>query len=230
MEKIELVFIPFFGIGHVISMVEMGNLLLSRYPNLSTTFLIINMKGRPNVDVPSIITSLSSGDNHDSDSTRIRFLQVSREEDDSMVVDPNAMFNLSDLYNPIIKETVQQEIITRPGSGRLVGFILDMFCAGMVDVAKEFKVPGYVFFVSGASLIGLMWHLQTLQDEYGQNLVDLDGTDVELDVAVFKNRYPAKVIPPNAMDKEGGSKIFLRLAKTLREVLYYDSFLKWWNY
>ncbi|XP_047322448.1 anthocyanidin 3-O-glucosyltransferase 2-like [Impatiens glandulifera] len=216
MEKIELVFIPSIGLGHVISMVEMGNLLLSRYPNLSATFLIINMKSRPNVDVTSLITSLSSSDSHDS--TRIRFLQVSREEEDDSVVNPEAMFSLSDLYNPIIKETVQQEIITRSGSGRLVGFILDMFCAGMVDVAKEFKVPGYVFFSSGASLIGLMWHLQTLQDEYGQNLVDLDGSDVELDVPVFKNRYPAKVIPPVLIDKEGGSKIFLRLARMLRKV------------
>ncbi|XP_047331240.1 anthocyanidin 3-O-glucosyltransferase 2-like [Impatiens glandulifera] len=210
MEKIELVFIPSFGIGHVISMVEMGNLLLSRYPNLSITFLIINKKG-----IPSIITSLSSDDLYHS--TRIRFLQVTRDEDDSLV-DTRAMFNLLDLYKPIIKETVQQEIISRSGSGRLVGFILDMFCAGMVDVAKDFNVPGYVFFVCGATFIGLMCHLQTLQDEYGQNLVDLDGSDVELDVPVFKNRYPAKVIPPGATDKEGGSQNFLRLAKLLREV------------
>ncbi|XP_047332607.1 anthocyanidin 3-O-glucosyltransferase 2-like [Impatiens glandulifera] len=208
MEKIELVFIPFYGLGHLISMVEMGNLLLSRYPNLTTTFIIIKMKGRPNVNIPS------SDDTYDP--TRIRFLQISRDEDDS-VVDLRAMLNLSELYNPIIKETVQQEIINRSGSGRLAGFILDMFCIGMVDVAKEFKVPGYVYFTPGASFIGLMWHLQTLRDEYGQNLVDLDGTDVELDVEVFKNRYPAKVIPPFAMD-DGGSKLFFRIAKMLREV------------
>ncbi|XP_047333386.1 anthocyanidin 3-O-glucosyltransferase 2-like [Impatiens glandulifera] len=209
MEKIELVFIPSFGVGHLISMVEMGNLLLSRYPNLSTTFLIINMKGRPTVDLPS------PDDLYDS--TRIRFLQVTRDEDDS-VMDHRAMLDILDLYKPIIKEIVQQEVIARPGSGRLVGFILDMFCAGMVDVAREFKVPGYVFFSSGATFIGLMWHLQTLHDEYGQNLVDLDGSDIELDVPVFKNRYPAKVIPSVITDKEGGSKIFLQLAKMLREV------------
>ncbi|GAB4848203.1 hypothetical protein Ancab_002870 [Ancistrocladus abbreviatus] len=103
---------------------------------------------------------------------------------------------------------------------RLTGFILDLLCTTMVDVANEFNVPSYVFFTSGASLLSLMFHFQSLRDHHGVDVADLfKDPDSEFDIPGFKNRVPVSVLPAVLLDEEAGSSrsTILNYAKRYRE-------------
>lgn len=54
---------------------------------------------------------------------------------------------LIEIYKPHVREAMANQVNsqTSPDFPQLVGFVLDMFCMTMVDVAKEFKVPCYLF-------------------------------------------------------------------------------------
>lgn len=41
-----------------------------------------------------------------------------------------------------------------------------MTCTAMIDVANEFGLPTYVFYASGAFMLGLQLHLQSLRDDF----------------------------------------------------------------
>uniref|UniRef100_A0A5B6YPL1 Glycosyltransferase n=1 Tax=Davidia involucrata TaxID=16924 RepID=A0A5B6YPL1_DAVIN len=110
-------------------------------------------------------------------------------------------------------------IITR-SVGRLAGLVVDMFCTSMIDVANEFGVPSYVFFTSSAAFLGLMFHLQSLQDDQKQDITDFKDSALEakLFVPSFSNPVPAKVLPSVVLDKEGGGcAMFLANARRFRE-------------
>ncbi|KAJ6426153.1 hypothetical protein OIU84_026688 [Salix udensis] len=69
---------------------------------------------------------------------------------------------------PNVKEEVSRLVsrsVSSPGSPTLAGFVLDMFCTSMIDVANEFGVPSYIFLTSGAAFLGLQFYVQVLHDE-----------------------------------------------------------------
>lgn len=82
-----------------------------------------------------------------------------------------------------------------PDAKPIAGFILDMFCIPMVDVAKQFGVPTFVFYTSSASFLALLFHLQEIYDgEFNQNMDQLLDSAVEFTVPGFRNPIPRKVI------------------------------------
>lgn len=78
------------------------------------------------------------------------------------------------------------------GSTRLAGFVLDMFCISMIDVANEFSVPSYIFFTSAAAFLALSLHFEALRNTSNY---DYSQSDEELSILGFKNPYPAKILP-----------------------------------
>lgn len=102
-------------------------------------------------------------------------------------------------------------------STRIAGFIVDLFCTPMMDVAAEFGLPSYVFFTSNAAVLGLMFHLETLSRDENWDITELKDSDSELEIPGFVNPVPAKVLPSMLVDKQSGSAIFINIAKRLRE-------------
>ncbi|PWA59223.1 UDP-glycosyltransferase 71E1 [Artemisia annua] len=119
-------------------------------------------------------------------------------------------------HNKIHVRNIVRENIIESNSVRLVGFVLDMFCMTMVDVANEFGVPTYNYFTSSASMLGLMFDLQAKRDEEGNDVTELKDLGLELSIPSFVNPVPAKVLPELVLNK-GGAKMFLDLAKRFRE-------------
>ncbi|KAE8649805.1 hypothetical protein Csa_012769 [Cucumis sativus] len=111
MKKFELVFIPMPGSGHIISMVEMANILLARDHRLAVTMIAIKLY--------PWISKLMNISNHFLHSLAlISFLTTS--------------------------------------TNHLVGFVLDMFCSTMVDIANEFEVPSYAYCTSEKETKGVV--------------------------------------------------------------------------
>lgn len=114
-----------------------------------------------------------------------------------------------------VRDHVTKMISTE--SSRLAGFVVDMFCISMMDVAAEFGLPTYVFFTSNCAFLGFIFHLETLKRVHNQDVTELKDSDAELEVPTFMNPVPAKVLPSVAMDKEAGFTFVVNTAKSLRE-------------
>ncbi|KAJ6864083.1 hypothetical protein NC651_034805 [Populus alba x Populus x berolinensis] len=210
MKKAELVFIPTPGISHLVSTVEVAKLLVDRDERLSVTFLIMKTRSDPKID--RFINSMSTACN------RIRFIDLPKDEPD-----PNQprkfLFSLIETQIPHVKDEVSKLVSqseSSPDSPTLSGFVLDMFCTPMIDVANEFGVPSYIFLTSGAAFLGLQFYVQALHDEQKVDPTEFKGSDAELVMPCLANPVPAKVLPSVLLNKEW-LPIMLRQARRFRE-------------
>ncbi|KAA8526173.1 hypothetical protein F0562_008088 [Nyssa sinensis] len=208
MKEAEIVFIPSPVIGHLVPTVEMAKHLIDRDERLSITVLLMKL--------PNDAKLASSAYGYDT--SRIRFVDLPTPTQVDPELAKSAMHYLSDLvhgHKTLVRDVVAD--ITRSHSVRLAGFVVDMFCTTMIDVANEFGVPSYVFFTSSASVLGLMLHLQSLQDTQNQDITEFKDSDAELLVPAFTNPVPAKVLPNVVLDKGGSCTLFLENAQKFRE-------------
>lgn len=127
------------------------------------------------------------------------------------------LLNSIEVYKPSIRDVVLGLAESNPvsDSPRLAGFVVDMFCASMIDVANELGIPSYLFYTSSASFLGAMFHLQALQDIHHQDLSVLREPDATLDYPGFANPLPAKLLPLQVRNQDVSK--FLGLAKKYRE-------------
>lgn len=210
MEKVELVFIPSPGIGHLVSTVELAKLLIERDQRLSITILI--MKLPFDTKINTYTQSVSS------DPTRgIKFVNLPQDENpNSEIISPHTLFSgFVEGHKARVRDAVAE--LTRPESTRLAGFVIDMFCTTMIDVANEFGVPTYVFFTSSAAILSLLFHFQALCDEGNYDVTEWKDSVTKLTIPSFINPVPAKVLPTAILDK-GESTWLLPLVRKFREV------------
>nr|WFR85808.1 OGT15 [Ziziphus jujuba var. spinosa] len=215
MKKAELVFIPIPGRGHLLSMVEFAKLLVARDPHLYVTILI--MKLPFDTMVGAYTASLVS-----SSSNRINCIDLPINEKVYTESNPPVfMTSFIEDQKPHVKNAVTQLIQSRDvddeDSPRLAGFVIDMFCTTMIDVANEFGIPTYVFFASGAGFLGLLFHLQHLSDNHNVNITEYENDpEAELVIPSFVNPFPSKVLPVLVLDKDGGP-VMMNHARRIRE-------------
>ncbi|CAO2830611.1 unnamed protein product [Amaranthus hypochondriacus] len=207
----EMVFIPTPGMGHLLSAVEVSKRIIQRDERLSIVILII--------DVPitsALVTSfIKSQSQHNPFPSRLTFVTlppVCNPPDPSC---SNFFQALMKLYKPLVRQAVEDRALFE-SSRRLVGFILDMFCTTMNDVVAEFKVPYYVFFTSGASLLNLMLHFQAMADEEGIDIVNSVKSDSEFNVPGFVNPVTGKIIPSVFFDRESGKNLIVEHTRRFR--------------
>ncbi|KAK9068041.1 hypothetical protein SSX86_012152 [Deinandra increscens subsp. villosa] len=199
----ELVFIPSPGAGHLPPTVELAKLLLHRDPRLSATIIVMNLSLGPKT--------------HTETHPRLRLVNIPCDESTMSLITPKTFLSaFVQHHKPHVRDIVKG-IITDSNSVRLAGFVLDMFCIDMIDVANEFGAPSYTYFTSGAAMLGLMFHFQARRDDEGYDATELRNSESEVLVNTFVNPVPVKVLPEVVLDKEGGAKMFLDLAKRFRE-------------
>ncbi|KAG7626124.1 UDP-glucuronosyl/UDP-glucosyltransferase [Arabidopsis thaliana x Arabidopsis arenosa] len=199
--KLELVFIPSPGDGHLRPLVEVAKLLVDRDDHLSITIIIIpQMHGFSSSNSSSYIASLSS-DSEERLSYNVLSVPDKPDSDDTK---PH-FFDYIDNFKPQVKATVEK--LTDPGPpdspSRLAGFVVDMFCMMMIDVANEFGVPSYMFYTSNATFLGLQVHVEYLYDVKNYDVSDLKDSDTtELEVPCLTRPLPVKCFPSVLLTKE----------------------------
>ncbi|KNA16682.1 hypothetical protein SOVF_086920 [Spinacia oleracea] len=210
----ELVFIPTPGMGHLLSAVEVAKLIIRRDHRLSILILITNMPMTSSM-VNDYIESQSRDNPYP---TRLTFVTLPPLSNPPDPTSPSFFFDLINLQKPLVKQAVEDR--ARAGSSDLVGFVLDLFCLTMMDVATDyFNVPSYVFFTSGANLMNLMFHLQSLEDDQGvDTCTEYKDPDTELEVPGFMNRVNVSVVPSGFLDKDGPSSSMIHdMARNFRK-------------
>lgn len=208
MERAELVFIPFPGIGHLVSTIETAKVLVEQNQNLSITLVIFKFPLETKIE--SYIKSLS-----ESPISRMKLVEIVQEQDSNSLPSKGEskstfLFDWIDSHKSKVRNVVA-------GISKLSGIMVDMFCTCMIDVANEFGVPSYIFYTSGAAMLGLTLHLQTLRDHFKHDITYYKDKDVKLDIPTYINPVPTKVFPGVLFDKEGGCEGFLDQAKRYRE-------------
>jgi len=210
MKKAELVFIPTPVISHLVSTVEVAKLLVDCDERLSITFLIMKLRSYSKID--SFIDSVSTASN------RIRFIGLPQDEPDPNQPN-NAFFSLIETQKPHVKEEVSKLVSQSESSldsPTLAGFVLDMFCTPMIDVANEFGVPSYIFLTSGAAYLGLVFYIQALHGEQRVDPIEFKDSEAELVMPCLANPLPAKVLPSVMLNK-GWLPVLLSQATRFRE-------------
>ncbi|XP_010260710.1 PREDICTED: anthocyanidin 3-O-glucosyltransferase 2-like [Nelumbo nucifera] len=215
MEKTEVVFVPIYGVGHLFSSVELAKRLIHRDDRLSITVLCMRPPSFYGVDpyVESLAASNPS----------IRFIGLPQVDPPSPEVynGPEGFISLFvESYKPHVRHALTQ--LMSPGSGahtvRVAGMVIDLFCTSMIDVANEFGIPSYLFFTSGAGLLGLMLHLPTLDTQIPTG-TELKDAETELKFPNFVNPVPPFSLPkPLWNRKEHGYTWFVYHGRRFKEV------------
>ncbi|KAK4713870.1 hypothetical protein R3W88_019777 [Solanum pinnatisectum] len=209
--KAELVFIPSAGAGHLISAVEIAKLILNRDERLCISILI--MKLPMDFGIQSYLESLSS-------IPRLQFVDISVDEKTiaGFMSNKETFFmNFIQSHKPKVKDFLNNSIFSRSNS-RLAGFVLDMFCTPMIDVANEFCVPSYIFLTSSAAFLALCFHFESLKKEHHIDTSKYKHSNEELIIPGFKNPYPAKFLPTMATDQGVMHTMFFDLVTRFKEM------------
>ncbi|KAL9292251.1 UDP-glycosyltransferase 71B6 [Arabidopsis thaliana] len=203
--KIELVFIPSPAISHLMATVEMAEQLVDKNDNLSITVIIISFSSKNT----SMITSLTSNN-------RLRYEIISGG--DQQPTELKATDSHIQSLKPLVRDAVAKLVdSTLPDAPRLAGFVVDMYCTSMIDVANEFGVPSYLFYTSNAGFLGLLLHIQFMYDaEDIYDMSELEDSDVELVVPSLTSPYPLKCLPYIFKSKEWLT-FFVTQARRFRE-------------
>ncbi|KAI8558697.1 hypothetical protein RHMOL_Rhmol04G0116900 [Rhododendron molle] len=213
---VELVFIPAPGMGHLVSTVEMAKQLIGRDHRLSITVLIMKTP-YDKLKVISTTQSLLLKAAED----RLKFVHLA-QDDGAAVAELRSerpgyfMWEFVNMNKQHVRDHVTK-MMNSTGSSPLAGFVVDMFCTPMMDVVAEFGLPTYAFFTSSCAFLGFLLHLDSLTGDRNQDVTELKDSDAELEVPVFVNPVPAKLLPSIVLHKEGGSSFMLGVAKRLRE-------------
>ncbi|KAF3624877.1 hypothetical protein FXO37_31166 [Capsicum annuum] len=216
MEKLaEVILIPSPAMGHVAQMLELAKLFLSRNPQLSITVLIMKLPdyidavSGPFVD--SVAASSSSG--------RLRFFELTAADPTpewSSKTRGHFVYRLVQSQKSHIREFL---ISQRPGNNKLAGFVVDMLCTPLMDVAGEFGIPIYVLFTSPAAFLGLMLHFQFLEDECCQDVSNFNNSDSSslLSFPSYACPIPPTVLPMVLVDRDTWLGRFLDFARGYRK-------------
>ncbi|XP_034701425.1 anthocyanidin 3-O-glucosyltransferase 2-like [Vitis riparia] len=206
MKQNELIFIPFPIMGHLGPTVEIAKLLAQRDRRFSITIFIMNIPFE-------FLDSMTK----DSDSYSIRFVTLPPVEVSSEAMSDPFLSEFVKASIPLVRDAVHE--LTRSNSVRLAGFVIDMCCTHMIDLADEFGVPSYLFFPSSAAFLGFLLHLQFLHDYEGLNLDEFKDSNAELEVPSYANSVPGKVFPSVMFDKEvNGAELPLYHMRRFRQV------------
>lgn len=217
MKKAHLVFVPSPGIGHLATTVEFAKLLVSQHDGLYITMFIMNLPydSKAGAYIDSLIASSSIPQE------RISFINLPQVNMDTGIKPMLFLVSFVENQKPHVREAVRRLTSTQSDSvsdsPRLAGFVVDMFCTTMIDVANEFGVPTYAFFTSSAGFLGLMLHFQQLREEKVLDTAELkNDLEAELVVPSFSSRVPVKALPDVILDESRVDHIF-NFFRRLRE-------------
>lgn len=203
---------PFPTISHLLAAVKTAILLADRHADLSISVLVMN----PRRDAK--ITSATSN----SPNPRLTFVPLPHHQAPPAQTGKSFILAFTESQKVAVRDAVAE---IASDSTRIAGFVLDMFCTSMIDVAEEFGSPSYIFFSSSAANLGLFLHLQSLRDDQNLNLKKFLESDAAVAIPSFVNQVPARVWPHPVFDEDDG---LLDIARDFRRTkgIIVNSFLE----
>ncbi|EPS73615.1 hypothetical protein M569_01144 [Genlisea aurea] len=163
--KSVLVLYPSPGIGHLISMVELGKSIIAHNPSLSITVLISPPSfntGATDVYIRRISAAEPSISFH-----RLPLISF---DFNSFPTFESIIFEVVRRSNPYVSEALHA--ISR--SSTVSAFVIDFFCAAAQDIAVGLRIPTYYYYTSGAGTLAILLYLPVLHRLYKKSFGDLN--------------------------------------------------------
>ncbi|KAF8379607.1 hypothetical protein HHK36_029048 [Tetracentron sinense] len=162
-----VVLYPSPGIGHLISMVELGRLILKHDPSFSIKILITTPPYNAGSTAP-YINRISTT----TPSITFHHLPIiSLPLDFSNSPNPETLaFELLRLNNPNVHQALQ----TISLSSNVRALVIDFFCTAALDVATTLHIPSYYFFTSGALSLAAFLYFPTIHHNTTKSFKDLN--------------------------------------------------------
>ncbi|KAB2598699.1 UDP-glycosyltransferase 88A1-like [Pyrus ussuriensis x Pyrus communis] len=167
MEEVAIVLYPSPPIGHLVSMVELGKLILTHHPSLRIHILITTPPYRAD-DTASYITSVSA-----TIPSLIFHHLPTISLPPSLASSPNhetLTFEVLLLNNPY----VHQALLSISHNFSIKAFVMDFFCALGLSVATDLSIPSYFFYTSGAATLAGFLYFPTTHNNTDKSLKDLN--------------------------------------------------------
>ncbi|GAV83338.1 UDPGT domain-containing protein [Cephalotus follicularis] len=177
-----VVLYPSPGIGHIISMVELGKLILHHYHHQFSITILLTTGFRDTHSITSYIDNVSQS--HPSITFR-HFPSIS--VDTTPTRSPAAIaFEFVHLNAPNALHSLGE--ISKTSTIR--AFVIDLFCSDALPVAKQLNIPTFYFYTSGAAALAAFLHFPKLHQLFTQSYKDLATTILQ---------FPAGVPPLRAI-------------------------------
>lgn len=159
-----IVLYPSPPIGHLISMVELGKLLLTHQPSLSVHILITSVpynSGSTSTYIANVAATIPSIKFHHLPTVTLPSTKTNNHE--------QIVFEVLRLSNPQVRE----ELLSISKNYTIHGLVVDFFCSAALSVAKELNIPAHYYFTSGAGVLSIFLYFPTIHDTTTKSLKDL---------------------------------------------------------
>ncbi|RWR82326.1 UDP-glycosyltransferase 88A1 [Cinnamomum micranthum f. kanehirae] len=173
--KETIILYPSPGIGHLVSMVELGKHFLQLNPRLSITIFLTPAPfntGSTSPYIQRIESTFPSISFHHLPPISLP-LHSHHYHNETLLT-----FRLLRLNNP----HVHQFLLPIASSVRVRALLFDFFCHPVLDVTATLRIPSYCFYTSSASCLAALLHLptfhrltQTSFKDLGDTLLDFPG-------------------------------------------------------
>ncbi|XP_021826191.1 UDP-glycosyltransferase 88F5-like [Prunus avium] len=195
MEEDTIVLYAAPGMGHIISMVELGKLILNRYPEkFSITILYTCGSVVDTPSIPAYIHRISQA--HPSISFH-QFPLVQNEN--TSLIGRSGFAIMFDFIrrNDLHVRLALQEISK---SSAIRAFIIDSFCSSALPMAKELDIPTYYFYTSGAAALVTFLYFPKIGKQTTKSFKDL--TDTVFEFPGLKSPLRASHMPEPMLDRD----------------------------
>ncbi|GAB4858333.1 hypothetical protein Ancab_009807 [Ancistrocladus abbreviatus] len=188
----QLVMYPYPGMGHLVSTVELGKLILTHHPSLSITILTTTFPFNSG-STASYISNVSSTT---PSITFYRLPAVSLPQEPSSYLNmAHLTFEIVQLNNPHVDHALRSLSL----SSTVSAFILDLFCSPAFPVAASLRIPTYYFFTSGASCLAFYLRFPVIYRSTTESFRHLQSTYFHVPGL---SPIPAMAVPEPMLDRD----------------------------
>ncbi|KAK3220074.1 hypothetical protein Dsin_014044 [Dipteronia sinensis] len=206
-----IVLYPSPGRGHLVSMVEFGQLILKHHPaSIAIIIPTAPFESASSSTVEDYIASASSSLISFHHLPAVDPLPPNFSSSSSPAEIPALTYELAELNNPNLHKTLLKLSV----SSKLKGFVIDFFCNASFKVSSTFNIPTYYYFTSGASGLAAFLYFKTIHENTTESLKDFD--DMPLDFPGIPS-IPAKDMPVAMLDRE--SKVYRCFVDTATQMI-----------
>ncbi|XP_042503211.1 UDP-glycosyltransferase 88F3-like [Macadamia integrifolia] len=186
-----IVLYPVMAMGHLISMVELGKLILRRYHHRFSVTVII-------AEGPTLTTDITAFLRHVSETTHsITFHHLPSL---SMKPSPNQYrASIHTEFTHLNNSNLHNALQTISKISRVRAFIIDFFSTPALSVASDLGIPTYYFIVGGAVILSFLLYLPIFHKQTTTSFKDIPTTHLQFPGLP---PMPASYLPQPAQDRE----------------------------
>ncbi|KAB1204739.1 Anthocyanidin 5,3-O-glucosyltransferase [Morella rubra] len=188
-----IVLFPAPGMGHMISMVELGKLILHHYSRKFSVTILVATGSL--FDIPSVTSYIQRISQSNPSISFHRLPSVS--VDTTLTRSRTAMaFDFIRLSVAHASHVLQQ--ISNASTIRAL--VIDVFCTSALPLAKDLNLPVYSFFTSGAYALSAFLYIPKIHEETTRSFKDL--TTTELHFPGMSSPLKATLMPEPILDRD----------------------------